>query len=83
MLINEQVLADVLVKTASALDIPDHVYEDAVLKYEEVGTWLAAQDSELSQYIPEITTVRLKVEENQLVDVFGEIGTLIEGLKGA
>ena len=30
-----------------------------------------------------ITTVRLKVEENQLVDVFGEIGTRIEGLKGA
>ena len=30
-----------------------------------------------------ITTVRLKVEENQLVDVFGEIATRIEGLKGA
>jgi len=30
-----------------------------------------------------ITTVRLKVEENQLVDVFGEIGIRIEGLKGA
>ncbi|MGA2203750.1 MAG: TonB-dependent receptor [Halobacteriota archaeon] len=28
------------------------------------------------------TTVRLKVEENQLVDVFGEIGTHLEGLKG-
>ena len=32
---------------------------------------------------PCITTVRLKVDENQLVDVFGEIGTRIEGLKGA
>ena len=31
----------------------------------------------------DITTVRLNVEENQLVDVFGEIGTRIEGLKGA
>ncbi len=31
----------------------------------------------------EITTVRLKVEENQLVNVFGEIGIRIEGLKGA
>jgi len=31
----------------------------------------------------DITTVRLKVEENQLVDVFGEIGTRVEGLKGA
>jgi stage II sporulation SpoE-like protein len=29
------------------------------------------------------TTVRLKVEENQLVGVFGEIGVLIDGLKGA
>ena len=29
------------------------------------------------------TTVRLKVEENQLVEVFGEIGTRVEGLKGA
>ena len=29
------------------------------------------------------TAVRLKVEENQLVDVFGEIGVRIDGLKGA
>ena len=28
------------------------------------------------------TAVRLKVEENQLVDVFGEIGIHIDGLKG-
>ena len=33
--------------------------------------------------IERVTTVRLKVEENQLVDVFGEIGTRVEGLKGA
>jgi len=31
----------------------------------------------------EVTTVRLKVEENQLVDVFGEIGFHVDGLKGA
>ena len=30
-----------------------------------------------------ITAVRLKVEENQLVDVLGEIGFHIDGLKGA
>jgi hypothetical protein len=30
-----------------------------------------------------VTAVRLKVEQNQLVDVFGEIGVLIDGLKGA
>jgi len=29
------------------------------------------------------TAVRLKVDENQLVDVFGEIGFHIAGLKGA
>jgi hypothetical protein len=30
-----------------------------------------------------ITAVRLKVEQNQLVDVFGEIGVGVDGLKGA
>jgi hypothetical protein len=30
-----------------------------------------------------ITAVRLKVEENQLVGVFGEIGVVVDGLKGA
>ena len=30
-----------------------------------------------------LTAVRLKVEENQLVGVFGEIGFHIDGLKGA
>jgi hypothetical protein len=29
------------------------------------------------------TAVRLKVEENQLVGIFGEIGVLVDGLKGA
>jgi hypothetical protein len=55
MLINEkQKLEQVLVKTASVLDIPDHVYENAVLKYEAVGAWLAAEDSELREFSPEI-----------------------------
>jgi hypothetical protein len=30
-----------------------------------------------------ITAVRLKVEENQLVGVFGEIGVRVDGLKSA
>jgi hypothetical protein len=34
-------------------------------------------------YIYGITGVRLEVEENQLVGVFGEIGVLVDGLKGA
>jgi hypothetical protein len=29
------------------------------------------------------TAVRLKVEQNQLVDVFGAIGVRVDGLKGA
>lgn len=45
---------DLLVKTGSALDIPDHVYEDATLKYEDIGNWLGAQDSDLLQYAPDI-----------------------------
>src|SRR6267378_3506676 len=47
-------LEQILVKIASTLDIPDHVYEDAVLKYEAVGAWLAADDSELKDFSPEI-----------------------------
>ena len=29
------------------------------------------------------TAVRLKLEQNQLVDVFGEIGVLVDALEGA
>lgn len=43
-----------LIKTASVLDIPDHVYEDATLKYEDVGDWLGAEDSDLLQYAPDV-----------------------------
>jgi hypothetical protein len=43
-----------LIKTASVLDIPDHVYEDATLKYEDVGNWLGAEDSDLLCYAPDI-----------------------------
>ncbi len=34
-------------------------------------------------FIPFLTTVRLNVEENQLVDAFGEFGICLGGLKGA
>ncbi len=43
-----------LSRIALALDIPDHVYEDATLKYEDVGDWLGADDSELTPYKPGI-----------------------------
>lgn len=45
---------ELLTKTASVLDIPDHVYEDATLKYEDVGEWLGANDSDLLPYEPDI-----------------------------
>jgi hypothetical protein len=45
---------NLLVKAASALDIPDHIYEDATLKYEDVGDWLGAEGSNLLHYSPEI-----------------------------
>jgi hypothetical protein len=55
MLINErEKLASILQTTADVLDIPDHVYEDAVLKYEDVGEHLAAEESDLRQYAPRI-----------------------------
>jgi len=40
-------------------------------------------DSDISEVTYLITAVRLKVEENQLVGVFGESGVLVDGLKGA
>ncbi|MBW7926626.1 MAG: nucleotidyltransferase [Fimbriimonadaceae bacterium] len=55
MLLNDKIqFNNLLTKAATALDIPDHVYEDATLKYEEVGEWLAADDSTLKAYTPEI-----------------------------
>lgn len=55
MLINERAkLAAILQTTADALDIPDHVYEDATLRYEDVGEHLAAEDSDLHAYNPQI-----------------------------
>jgi hypothetical protein len=44
------------------------------------------RDERLLDYLGEmftLTAVRLKVEENQLVGIFGEIGVLVDGLKYA
>lgn len=47
-------LSDLLRAIADDLDIPSHMYEDAVVKYSDVGEWLAKEDSELAQYEPDI-----------------------------
>lgn len=47
-------LSDLLSNAALALDIPDFIYEDATLKFEDVGIWLASEDSRLKLYSPEI-----------------------------
>jgi hypothetical protein len=47
-------LSNLLAAIAETLDIPDSVYEDAVLKYEDVGAWLAAEDSDLRDFTPQI-----------------------------
>ncbi len=47
-------LQSLFTATADALDIPDHVYEDAILKYEDVGEHLGAEGSPLIRYSPEI-----------------------------
>ena len=47
-------LNQLLGKLGEELDIPDHVYEDAVLKYQRVGEWLDEEGSALRPYKPEI-----------------------------
>lgn len=49
-----QEIEGLLQNLAEGLDIPDHLYEDATLKYEDVSEFLAAEDSELRAYTPEI-----------------------------
>lgn len=75
MLPNESIrFSEFLTKVAATLDIPDYVYEDATVKYEDIGSWLAAEDSDLKLYSPEIypqgsfrlgTTVRPVSEKDE------------------
>jgi hypothetical protein len=53
------------------------------MKHALIVLMSARADHFLLIRLTEFTAVRLKVEQNQLVDVFGEIGVLIDGLKGA
>jgi hypothetical protein len=43
-----------LESVAASLDIPDTLYEDAVVQYEDVGEWLGAPGSALEAYSPKI-----------------------------
>ncbi|MGO9563983.1 MAG: hypothetical protein ACLPPV_15140 [Candidatus Korobacteraceae bacterium] len=45
-------------------------------KFRVIGVDLLSHEDYL------VTTVRLKLEQNQLVGVFGEIGILVDALKG-
>jgi hypothetical protein len=54
MLNTKKGFSDFLTRIADTLDIPNHVYEDATLKYQDVGDWLEAEDSELKKYEPKI-----------------------------
>jgi hypothetical protein len=49
-----QDISDLLRAIAEDLDIPSHCYDDAVVKYTDVGEWLAHEQSELAQYDPDI-----------------------------
>lgn len=55
MLVNDkQELEAILDASAEVLDVPDYVYEDATLKYEDVAAHLASSDSALHNYAPQI-----------------------------
>ncbi len=55
MLIEDRTKLDsILTAIGDALDIPDHVHEDATIQYEDVGEHLAAEDSPLNRHVPEI-----------------------------
>jgi hypothetical protein len=43
-----------LLDAATSLDIPDYLYEEATLKYQDVGNWLSDPSSALAPYSPEI-----------------------------
>ena len=58
-------------------------HSDDVVVFPNVAAKRQPSELRMIHDIGRSTTVRLKVEENQLVDVFGEIGTRFEGLKSA
>jgi hypothetical protein len=51
---NVQEFAKLLSATANELDISDELHQEAALKYEEVGIWLAAEGGSLESVTPDI-----------------------------
>jgi hypothetical protein len=47
-------LSRVFERIAEELDIPDSLHEDAVVQYEDVASWLSAEDSPLAVYSPSV-----------------------------
>ena len=53
-IVMKEELTDLLRAITEDLDIPSHMYEDAVLRYTDIGEWLAMEESELAQFQPDI-----------------------------
>ena len=53
-LLERKSLSEFLVATADELDIPEQLYEEATVKYEQVGTWLSEDKAEIGNYSPQI-----------------------------
>ena len=49
-----QEFSSLLTAISNELDIPDELHQEAALKYEEVGIWLAAEGGSLANYAPDI-----------------------------
>src|SRR5579872_656511 len=47
-------LSELLAAFAAEIDIPDELHEQAALRYEEVGVWLAEEGSAIAPYSPDI-----------------------------
>jgi uncharacterized protein with ParB-like and HNH nuclease domain len=60
-----------------------HTFYDSVVSQQGKTKTFVLDGQQRLQSLYGITAVRLEVEENQLVSVFGEIGILFDGLKGA
>lgn len=54
LLQDRQTLAKIIQEAAETLDVPDHVYEDAIVRYEDIAGHLSSDDSSLASLQPQI-----------------------------